>query len=110
MVGREHFAFPFDVNSDGMIATVEQESDDEIAGCYAVILSWPLGTRDLLPDFGVDEQAFQQGGADLEEIRTALQVNETRAIPSLTEDDEQLQDFIDTVRAGFARSEGLLPE
>jgi hypothetical protein len=110
MPDREHFAFPFQIGSDGQILTVEQDSDAEIEGCMATGLSWPLGTRDLNPDFGIDEQAFLQDGADLEEIRTALTVSEPRAIPLLEADDTLLDRMVQTVRTRYARTEGVSPE
>lgn len=95
-VGLSHFAFPFDGS------TVEQGSDQEIAACMAVVLSWPLGTREGNPDFGVDEQAFLNDGASLDEIRQALDVNEPRALTEITADDTQLGQFLEQVRVGYA--------
>lgn len=111
MPDREQFAYPFQLGSDGRILTVEQDSDDDIEASLATIVSWPLGTRDSDPDFGVDEQAFLQDGPDLEEIRTALQIAEPRAIPLLDEDDGTLLErLIANIRVRYARAQGIPPD
>lgn len=96
-----HFALPFRLTPGGRVATTEQDSVDEIADCTAVILSYPLGSRPELPDFGVAEQAFTQGGPDLDEIRAALDAYEPRAIPTLELDDAGLAEFVGAVRVGL---------
>lgn len=111
MPDREQLAYPFQLGSDGRILTVEQDSDDDIEASMAVIVSWPIGTRDSNPDFGIDEQAFQQGGADLDEISTALQIAEPRATPLLEQDDGTLiAQLLARVRARYERAEGVAPE
>jgi hypothetical protein len=101
----EHLAWPPRLAADGTIATVPQESDEEIAGCMAAIILWPAGTRELNPDFGTPDQAFLIDGANLDEIRTALLTNEDRALESVTQDDDQLANFVSAVTVGWRRND-----
>lgn len=97
-----HFALPFRLTPGGSVALTEQDSVDEIADCVAAILSYPLGSRPELPDFGVAEQAFIQGGPDLDEIRAAIDAYEPRAAVELELTDETLAEFVASVRIGVA--------
>lgn len=95
-----HFALPFRF-VNGRACTVEQGSDDEIGACITAVLRYPLGSRPALPAFGVQEQAFEQGGPHLAEIRAALAEWEPRADTTLQLDDPRLLDFVAKVRVGF---------
>jgi phage baseplate assembly protein W len=97
-----HFSLPFRVTPGGAVAVSEQDSVDEIADCVVAVLSYPLGSRPELPDFGVDEQAFVQGGPDLDEIRAAIDAYEPRASVELELTDDRLLDFVAEVRVGVA--------
>lgn len=102
MQTREHFAWPFQVTSQGTVATVEQDTDEEIETAMAIILSWPQGTRPSDPMFGVDEQAFLAGGPDLGELRAAITAYEPRALARILDSDETLTQFVATVRVGYS--------
>jgi phage baseplate assembly protein W len=52
-----HFDRPFRVGRS--VATVEQDSDEELLNCAWAILSTEVGTRDELPEFGVEELPFR---------------------------------------------------
>lgn len=103
---REHLAFPLRLGPGGFLVTVDQDSDAEIAGCMATILLWPQGTRELDPEFGLPDQSFLDGGADLDEIREALLTQEPRAIESVVQDDRELANFVSAVRVTWDRSTG----
>jgi len=72
-----HLALPLRV-IDGHLATVEQDSEADILQCVRVVLLTPRGARDELPEFGVPDQAFHQGGADIAEIDAAIAMGATR--------------------------------
>ena len=97
----EHLTYPLQVGADGALVTAQQGSDAEIESCMAVVLKWPLGTRELDPDFGVPEEQFLTGGANLDEIRVALAHGEPRATETITQDDTQLASFVSAVQVGW---------
>lgn len=98
---RQHFAWPFAVAQSGQIAMVEQDSDAEIGMAMAITLSWPLGSRDLDPEFGIEEEAFLDGGVNIDEIRLALEHGEPRALPDITTDDSLLSEFAQAVQVAW---------
>lgn len=102
----DQIVWPFQLDHTGHVLVAPQDSDADIASCLATILLWPLGTHDLNPDFGVPEEAFLQGGPDLDEIRQALKVNESRADEIVTMDDPTLAGFVANVTVGFSPTIG----
>lgn len=81
---------------------VDQDSDPEIAMAMGITLSWPLGTRDMDPEFGVDDELFLSGGPSADEIRAALAHGEPRALTQITNDDSDLQNFAASVRVAWS--------
>lgn len=73
------------------LATVEQDTQDEVAQCVYAVAATELGTRLERRDFGVTSPLFRQGGADLVEIQGAVERWEPRA--SI----ETMQDLIDSL-------------
>jgi hypothetical protein len=55
-----HFAFPFQMTSQGC-AVVEQDSYDEVISCVQAITVCEIGECPELPTFGIPDLAFQQG-------------------------------------------------
>jgi phage baseplate assembly protein W len=53
------FAFPFHFEADGRAAVVEQNSDQEVIDCVEVLLRTPVGSRDDLPEYGIDDPTFE---------------------------------------------------
>jgi phage baseplate assembly protein W len=53
-----HFAIPFRVNASGSAAVLDQDSDEEIAQCVAVLMSTTVGERIELPDYGIPSPVF----------------------------------------------------
>jgi phage baseplate assembly protein W len=75
-----HFSFPFRVSATGTkVRVVEQDTDDEIMDCVEVVISTEPGERLDLPDFGVPDQTFQQGGVDMQVVINSIRRNEPRA-------------------------------
>lgn len=69
------FKFPPELDASGNLAVVEQGSAEEITQRVHVLLLTPLGHLDSLPDFGLEDQAHLQGGADLSEIARQLDLH-----------------------------------
>lgn len=76
-------ALPFRV-AGGRAAVVEQDSDQEVLQCVETVMRYRPGDRVAAPDFGVPDQAHQQGGADLVTVADRIEVWEPR-VQSLAE-------------------------
>lgn len=98
-----HFAFPFRFGTNHHAVEVEQDSPDDIAASVAVLLSYPIGFLPALPTFGVIDQL---GGANLQEIRTALAEWEPRVGVDVVITDYDLRRFVEYVQAQVPASEG----
>jgi phage baseplate assembly protein W len=97
MPGAPHFAYPF-AFVNGKARTVEQGTDAEVRGvCVRSILLYPLGSRPLVPEFGVEDQSFDQvsgtDGPDLDELRSAIAASEPRADTAVSITDRDLTEL-----------------
>jgi phage baseplate assembly protein W len=61
-------AYPFEISPTGAVREVEQGDIDEIAMSIEIILRYPLGYRDELPDFGIPELSFRESTEDIASI------------------------------------------
>lgn len=52
------FSFPFRLTPNGVVATVDQDSDQAHAERIAVLCSTIIGERPLAPNFGIPDPAF----------------------------------------------------
>lgn len=100
-VGTPHFSFPFRRDVHGRTCVVEQDSDDEVLDCVLVLLSTEEGSRQEVPDYGLPDQTFRQGGVDLALVSNVLQRWEPRAEHVVTREQE-LIDMVDRVRISVA--------
>jgi phage baseplate assembly protein W len=73
-----HFALPFRIENGGAVVN-DQDTTDDVVTCVLAILLCPTGYRVELPEFGIDDPAFREGGPDAEAIAAAIQVWEPRA-------------------------------
>lgn len=83
------------MTATGRLVTVEQDTDAEIAQCVYALLATEPGQRVELPEYGLEDQAFREGGADLTEIRAEIEEWEPRA-EALT--DDEIDDLTDKVQ------------
>src|SRR4051812_4496281 len=60
----KHFAFPFQFGPDLHAKSVEQDSDEDIMGCVESIVRTNIGQRIEVPDYGMPDQTFAEGGPD----------------------------------------------
>jgi phage baseplate assembly protein W len=85
-----HFAFPFTFGSFN-----EQDGIEDITACVTAIVTCPLGHRVEEPQFGIGDQTFSQGGADLSIIRAAVARWENRADADI---DQTIAEALTTVQ------------
>lgn len=67
------FKIPFQMDSSGFIREVEQDTDEEILQNAVVVLRYRNGQRLELPEFGIPDQTFLQGGVNMDVIVGAIQ-------------------------------------
>jgi phage baseplate assembly protein W len=77
-----HFALPFRVEN-GRAVVNEQDTADDVVSCVVAIMLCPTGYRAELPEFGIDDPTFREGGPDQEAIATAIARWESRADTAL---------------------------
>jgi phage baseplate assembly protein W len=99
-----HFAFPFKFTAAGPAAVVEQDTPQDVTACVVAILSYPAGSRADVPTFGLPDQSFRTGGANLQEVREALNEWEPRASAELDLDDRLLAQGIEDVRVFLGKA------
>jgi phage baseplate assembly protein W len=97
-----HLKFPLQV-AHGNLAVVEQDTPEDIAQCVTTILRTPLGLSDSIPDLGLTDQAFYEGGADVQEIQQQLAAHERRTDVLITEDPSKLDQALSIVGVRLTR-------
>jgi phage baseplate assembly protein W len=75
-----HFKYPFQFGPPGQrVQYTEQDSDDELLDCIEVLLSTVQGERIEIPEYGIADQTFRQGGVDTGHILSQIRRYEDRA-------------------------------
>lgn len=77
----QHLAFPLAVADSGALASLEQDTIEEIAASAALLLATRPGERRSVPDYGAPDPRF--GGMDTSAVADALSEWEERADPAL---------------------------
>lgn len=97
-----HFSLPFkfqlDQNGEMHACENEQDSIDDITDCVEAIVRCPLGYRIELPEFGIRDQTFSEGGLNVEEIQVAITQWEPRADVLIEDDETYLEQFVSVAR------------
>jgi phage baseplate assembly protein W len=93
-----HFALPFRV-ANGRAVVNDQDTSDDVVTCVVAIMVCPTGYRAELPEFGIDDPTFREGGPDQEAIATAIQRWEPRADTLLGIAGDALDELAFTVSA-----------
>lgn len=88
-----HFKLPFVFGE-----YVEQDHLDDVAQCVEAILRTEQGDRLALPEFGLVDGTFTEGGVDLEEIKATILEWEPRAEVLLERRPELLEELVDRIR------------
>lgn len=78
VIAAPHIAVPFTITRDG-VATVEQDTPQEIANCVYNICVCPRGYRDDQPSFGIPDPTFGPVPVDVGAIESAIEEWEPRA-------------------------------
>jgi hypothetical protein len=72
-----HFDHPlaFETRPDGTVAlaTIEQGSREHVRAQIARVVSFPIKTRNELPEFGITPLVFQRGGINLAVLRAQVE-------------------------------------
>lgn len=76
----------------------EQDSDDEIMDCVEVLFSTEVGERQEIPDYGIPDMTFRQGGIDENVLTAALSEWEPRALTDITQ--TEFANFVERFRVG----------
>lgn len=72
----------------GRLATVEQDSVDNVAACVYAVLATERGSRIEDPDFGIEDPTFEQLPVDLDEWLEQIATYEPRAEVETAQDVE----------------------
>lgn len=92
-----HFAFPFRRGVSGtQVVVTEQDSDDEVVDCVMVLLQTDIGEHPGIPEYGLEDQTFQEGGIDLEYVKSVIREYEDRAIADF--EDYEIVDLLHRVK------------
>lgn len=94
-----HFDLPFRWEN-GCIATVEQDSYNDVSNCVEVILRYRKGFRliDNKSNFGIDAPEFEMAPIDINTIFDNIQDQEPRARVTVTEEVDSVDSLITKVR------------
>lgn len=98
----QHPAFPFHI-VNGAPLSVEQDSVEEVAQAVSVLLLTSEGERQELPEYGVQDNAFQKL-PPLEHYRRQVERWEPRAIVEQTQGWVNGLDSLVSVQVDTARS------
>lgn len=99
-----HFDLPFRFLR-GHAVTVDQDSLDDITNCVEAVLRTLKGQRTELPDFGLDDPAFQLQPINLQAITNAVLAQEPRASMLLDQAPDQFNYLIAKVLAQVSSQE-----
>lgn len=89
MADTPHFAVPFRLDP-GSVRVVDQDSDEDLLGCVWAVCSTEIGSRDELPEYGVEDLAFRRGEDIAVEIVDAVREWEPRVTVETTTEIEGL--------------------
>lgn len=95
----ERTAFPLRVASDGRMATVEQDSDEDVAQCLLNVGRTRPGERWDEPALGVEPLEFTERPLDLTQMTEALRRYEPRRTVEVIERTPILSDAVAQVTA-----------
>lgn len=88
----------------GRLATLTQDSDEEITQALEAVLRHRVGDRSDLPGLGVPDPTFEELPIDLSATRLALEEYELRATAVLAGGDELIEDLVAEIRATWTRT------
>lgn len=101
------FGFPLHQHGGGLLTHyVEQDSDEHALDQVEVLFRTELGSRDEVPDYGIPDQNFRQGGANIEELLSAAREWAPAAVLTIERNPDLQDALLDRLRVTVAaRSE-----
>ena len=93
----DQLAIPPRLQSNGLLATVEQGADAEIAQRVNILCRTPPGWLDGRPGFGLQEDTFRASGADIAEIDRQLRGLGPDVYYRITEDTSLMNEGLDSL-------------
>lgn len=97
MADAPHFAFPMSRGPDGSIATVEQDTPDDIEACVLAVAYTHLGELDSSPELGHADWTFMEQPIGRDEIAAQIVASEPRAELLVTEAPDRFDALIDRI-------------
>jgi phage baseplate assembly protein W len=79
----QHLALPIKVTASGRLATVEQDSVDDISQSVALLIDTRPGDRRSVEEYGIPDPVF--GGVDVDEVTELILEWEDRADQAFVE-------------------------
>lgn len=100
----DQLAIPPRLLSNGLLATVEQGTDQEIAQRVNILCHTPPAWLSARPDFGLAEDTFRPSGADIANVDRQLRALGPDVLTRLTEDASLMDEGLDSLglQAGAA--------
>lgn len=99
----ERLAWPLSVAADGRLATVEQDSGEDIELCARAILLHRVGERSDVPEMGVPDLAFSEQPVDVDGVLEVLERHEPRITVLATQAPDALEQLVADVRLEWDR-------
>lgn len=72
LVNTPQLKFPMQITDNGVVLVVEQDSFEDRVQNAVICLRYQKGQRTMLPEFGLPDQAFRQGGANMNDIVSSI--------------------------------------
>jgi hypothetical protein len=104
-VDTPHFNIPFKLGPVGA-DVVEQDSIEDIRNSILMIVSTPLGWRDEVPEFGMDDPTLLRQPIGADQLGADIQAQEPRAMVLATERPDMYDELIDLVNIGVSTVRG----
>ena len=93
----DQLAIPPRILPNGRLATVEQGSDGEIAQRVSIMCRTPPGWLDGRPGFGLQDDRFATGGADVLEVERQVRALGSDVYARITEDPTLMDEGLDQI-------------
>lgn len=107
----ERLAWPLRLDpTTGRLATVEQDSDEDIAQCIRAIVRTRLGGRPDLPDMGVPDPTFEEQPIDTDAAREQIERHEPRVAVLATTNPDALDAALADLNFTWERAPGAEPD
>lgn len=97
MADAPHFAFPMTRAAGGAVATVEQDTIDDVEACVLAVVYVHTGEVDGSPDLGHPDWTFMQQPIGRNEIAAQIVASEPRAELLVSEAPDRFDALLDRI-------------